>query len=141
MGTRRKSRSSPTVLIVESDRSESTRLAAILRAEGYDAYVASTFHDAVRALQSVPARVLLTTVRLGPYNGLHLIVRTRITRPGIAAILTHHEADRMLCAEATTNDAAFLLKPCSRETLARAVATSLALRHNGGNVSDRDFSV
>ena len=115
----------PSVLVVESDRAELARAAAILRAEGYDVHEADSFQSAVRALQSSTTHVLLTTVRLGPYNGLHLIVRCRLSRPDIAAILTHHEEDRVLRNEAATNDAAFLLKPYTPETLAHAVARSL----------------
>lgn len=115
----------PSVLVVESDRSELARAAGILRAEGYDVHEAESFHDAVRALQSSTTHVLLTTVRLGPYNGLHLIVRCRLSRPDIAAILTHHEDDRVLRNEAVTNEAAYLLKPYTPETLTRAVASSL----------------
>jgi DNA-binding NtrC family response regulator len=120
-------RRAPTVLVVDCDRAELRRLANILLEEGYDALEAETFHDAVRSLRYKPAQVLVTTVRLGPYNGLHLIVRSRIAQPDIAAILTHHEDDRMLCGEAATNHAAFLPKPCTRESLTRAVATSLCL--------------
>jgi DNA-binding NtrC family response regulator len=117
-----------TVLVVESDRSELRRLAEILREEGYDAVEADTFHEAMRSLKSAPAQVLLTTVRLGAYNGLHLIVRSRIAQPHIAAILTHQVDDRMLGDDAATNHAAFVAKPCTRETLTDAVRTSLVLR-------------
>src|SRR5688500_19790776 len=112
----------PTVLVVDCDRAELRRLADILLEEGYDALEAGTFHEAMRSLRYTPAQVLVTTVRLGPYNGLHLIVRSRIAQPGIAAILTHHEDDRMLSGEAATNEAAFLPKPCTRTTLTRAIA-------------------
>ena len=115
----------PVVLVVDSDRSELTRLATILRNEGYEVLEADTFQAAMSSLQSAPTRVLITTVRLGPYNGLHLIVRCRISRPEVVSILTHNEDDSMLRDEAALNDAAFLLRPCSPEILTHAVAASL----------------
>ena len=124
-GNKADGRLRPVVLVVDSDRSELARLASILRTEGYEVLEADTFHAAVSSLQSAPARVLVTTVRLGPYNGLHLIVRCRISRPEVVSILTHDQDDRMLRDEAVLNDAAFLLKPCTREILTHAVAASL----------------
>ena len=119
------SRLRPVVLVVDPDRSELARLATILRHEGYEVLEADTFHAAVNSLRSAPARVLVTTVRLGPYNGLHLIVRCRISRPDVVSILTHDKDDRLLRDEAALNHAAFLLKPCTPEILTHAVATSL----------------
>jgi DNA-binding response OmpR family regulator len=115
----------PAVLVVDSDRSELARVATILRKEGYQVIEANSFQDAVRSLRSARTRVLLTTAWLGPYNGLHLIVRCRFAQPEVVSILTHHQDDRTLRHEAASLKAAFLLKPCTPEILAHTVAASL----------------
>jgi len=112
--------------VVESDRAELSRLTTILRAEGYNVVDVMTFRDAVRSLQSGAPNVLITTVRLGPYNGLHLIARCQVSQPQIISILTHAEEDSWLRDEAVSKEATFLLKPCAEELLTRTVARSLA---------------
>jgi hypothetical protein len=72
---------------------------------------------------------LITGVRLGPYNGLHLIVRSRRQLPSMATILTHDHDDPVLIAEAACNNATFLVRPWSPEALLGTVEASLSMRH------------
>jgi len=64
-------------------------------------------------------------VRLGAYNGLHLIVRSHADHPGMAAILTSHSLDPVLKAEADRQNASYILRPCSEQDLLTVVARSL----------------
>ena len=74
------------VVIVDEDPSLVAELAAMLRLEGAVADTASTFRDAVRLLDGSPA-VLVTGLHLGPYNGLHLLVRGRADRPWLQGLI------------------------------------------------------
>ena len=119
-----------SILVVDSDPAELARTATVLESAGYRVIRAGGFSDARRRLDTAPPSLLLTGVQLGAYNGLHLILRSRATRPQMAAILTHHAFDPVLQCEAENNQAAFLLKPCTPAALLDLVAHSL--RHPGG---------
>jgi ActR/RegA family two-component response regulator len=73
-------------VIVDEDAALVAELAAMLRVEGSIAETASTFRDAVRLLDMSPA-VLVTGLHLGPYNGLHLLVRGRADRPHLRGLI------------------------------------------------------
>ena len=105
------------VLIVDWREDELARLVRIVRATGYQAASASCFEDAQRMLAALAPSVLLTSVKLGRYNGLHLVVRARMSRPELSAIVTHHEFDAVLEAEANRQDARFVVQPCSPDVL------------------------
>ena len=75
------------IVIVDEDAALVAELAAMLRLEGAAAETASTFRDAVRLLDTSPAAVLVTGLQLGPYNGLHLLVRGRADRPALHGVV------------------------------------------------------
>ena len=95
---------------------------------GYEVVGVASFADAKIRLEAAPPDLLITGVRLGPYNGLHLIVRSRGQLPRMATILTHDHDDPVLVGEARCNDAQFLIQPCSSEVLLETVQASLAAR-------------
>src|SRR5688572_24598587 len=117
-----------SVLVVDADPTGLSSTAAILEKAGYDVTKVSEFAAARRHLAAAPPAVLVTDVRLGAFNGLHLIVQSRMASPRTAAILTHHAFDPVLQTEAGHHDAAFLLKPCNPEQLLEVVAHSIQHR-------------
>src|ERR671930_1815888 len=75
-----------TVLIVHDDRSVSARISAKLHGRA-DVSIAATFNEAKAILATAPPAVLITGVRLGQYNGLHLVIRSRIDHPETATFV------------------------------------------------------
>lgn len=119
----------PTVLIVHDDRSVSARISAKLQAR-VDVSTTSVFDDAKAMLAASPPAVLITGVRLGEYNGLHLIIRTRIDHPGTASFVILENPDPAVEQEAATNGAVCLRYPAQERELMTLVA--LALERVGG---------
>ena len=86
---------------------------------GFDATVVSTFEDAKRRLSTgAPLVLLITDVRLGPYNGL----RARATHPNICIIIADQARDAALEREARGLGATYLVKPITPEQLTRLLA-------------------
>ena len=90
---------------------------------------AAAFEEAKQLLASESPDLLLTGLRLGPYNGLHLILRSRIDHPDMAAIVMTHVSDPVLEAEAQRQHAGFLLRPLSDRVLLDAITRSLSGAH------------
>jgi DNA-binding NtrC family response regulator len=113
------------ILLVEPDADLRTTQAVALGSAGHRVQATGSFDDARRALAEGLPDVLITAVRLGAFNGLHLIIRARALRPRVAAILTATAADPALDAEARANGAIVVLAgsdPSSLERLVNSVA-------------------
>jgi DNA-binding NtrC family response regulator len=123
------------VLVVNGQQAELSRIVGILEAAGYQASAADTFEDGRRLLASLEPLVLITSVKLGSHNGLHLVLRAKLSKPELSAIVTHHVRDTVLEAEAHRQDATFLVQPCSTGELCSAVKAGAdnawRARHDG----------
>ena len=75
------------VLIVDQDASVAADVATRIRHGGSTAHTAETFPDAVRLLDAVRPDLLVVGLRLGAYNGLHLLLRARAGHPPVCAIV------------------------------------------------------
>jgi DNA-binding response OmpR family regulator len=104
-------RTSRSILVVDADLSTLFTTAMLLREAGHRTATVSTFEDAKRLLTTMSPDVLITDVRLGAFNGLHLALRRHLQQPDSASIITSATADRMLEAEACAIDVPYLLKP------------------------------
>jgi DNA-binding NtrC family response regulator len=114
-----------TVLIVHNDAKVTTRLAAKLKSAA-KVSTATTFEQAKTLLAATPPAVLITGVRLGEYNGLHLIIRSRIDHPTTAAILISDRLDPDLEQEAGRYGAACVSYPDGDDKLLSLVAAALS---------------
>jgi DNA-binding NtrC family response regulator len=112
------------VLVVDCREDELAKLLAMLRAAGYQASGANCFEDARSMLATLEPLVLLTSVKLGRHNGIHLVVRARMSRPQLSAIVTHHVFDAVLEAEANRQEAKFVVQPCSTAVLMEHVSAA-----------------
>lgn len=118
------------ILIVEPDPRRELQTAALLfESAGFRVVSAGSFDEAKQLLKSDPPDVLVTELKLGPYNGLHLVVRSRADHPHMAAFVTSHFADTALAAEAARQNAAFLVRPFGDLDLLKAVQSAVAIRH------------
>ena len=75
-----------------------------------------------QVLAARPFDVLVVALRLGAFNGLHLVITARAAYPELRAVLTTSADDRALASEARQVDAACLVKPIVRDALLTAVA-------------------
>ncbi len=94
---------------------------------GYRVTGVGSFEEARRALADHPD-VLLTDIRLGPYNGLQLIIRGRALNPQLGAVVVTGHPDIVVQREAESLDAIHMEKPVNPEALLREVARALAAR-------------
>ena len=115
----------PRVLIVEDNDATRTGLNELLTRAGYAAHAVRSFEDGIRAMREDPPDLLIADVRLGPYNGLQLLV----TGPKrIPAIIMTGFPDAVLEADARHLGAQFVLKPVSPAALLALVEQELAAR-------------
>src|SRR4029453_12812312 len=64
----------PKVLIVEDNDATRTGLSELLKPAGYERHATRSFEEGLRAMREDTPALLIADVRLGPYNGLQLIV-------------------------------------------------------------------
>jgi DNA-binding NtrC family response regulator len=114
-----------SVLVVEPALDELLIVTAMLSSAGFHVTAAASFAQA-RALLGGPRpfALLFTALRLGMFNGLHLVVRARCVQPTMAALVTASPEDAMLQAEAESLGATFVVKPTTtQESIAAILQT------------------
>lgn len=105
------------ILVVDDDRVTREGLVALLEAAGYVARGADSLKAARQAMADDPPDLLITDVRLGEFNGLHLAATNRTHVPVI--VITGYP-DPVLEDVARSFGADFLIKPIQpAELLAR----------------------
>jgi DNA-binding NtrC family response regulator len=114
-----------SVLVVDSDPNDLSDTARLLEAAGYRVATAAAFDEAKQMLAAESPDLLITGLRLGPYNGLHLILRSRTDHPAMAAIVTSRFPDPVLEAEARKQNAGYLLRPLPDIEFLHAITQSL----------------
>ena len=115
-----------SILLVQAEPGQdmlSTR--ALFESAGFRVRLTSSFDEAKRFINDDPPDVLLTELQLGPYNGLHLVMRTRVDHPQMAAIVVSPFADAALAEEAAHHNATFLVRPVAPQELLDAVRRAL----------------
>src|SRR5262245_44997835 len=73
-------RSSASGLVVEPPLSDAIAVASTLTKHHFKVTLAETFVKAKERIGSRPPDVLITDIRLGEYNGLHLVLRATAQR-------------------------------------------------------------
>ena len=101
------------ILLVEPDPVVGVHLTAALQHSGFDVLYVRGFEDALKLVREKTNALLITAVRLGPYNGLHLIMRARGEQPRLPAIITSPAPDPLFEADAASLDVAYLARPGS----------------------------
>jgi two-component system response regulator (stage 0 sporulation protein F) len=115
----------PRVLIVEDNDATRIGLSELLTRAGYTTQTARSFEQGIRAMRDDPPDLLIADVRLGPYNGLQLLV----TGPKrVPTIIMTGFPDPVLEADAHHLGAEFILKPVSPQALLALVEQELAAR-------------
>jgi len=118
------SRQRSTVVVVDADPVGRHAVERILQRAGYEVVAVSSFPAAKRLLDDQAVRLLITSVKLGAYNGLHLILRTQAQRPDIATVLTTVGPDPVLERDVRRQGVTCLAKPFTSAALLDAISRS-----------------
>lgn len=84
---------------------------------GYQVFSSSVFEDAKHDIATLRPDVVITDVRLGAFNGLHLAMLAREVRPDARIVVFSGFDDPVLKSEALRLGASYLLKPVSGKAL------------------------
>jgi DNA-binding NtrC family response regulator len=108
------------ILILEDDSEVAGVFARALRYDGNDVTVCTRFEDARDLLALRRPDAVLTDIRVGEYNGLHLAHLFRCQSPnGTVVVVTGHD-DTVMRQEVEHLNAEFMLKPVAVSDLRRA---------------------
>ncbi len=113
-----------TALVVEPSAPDAIWIALVLSGLGFRVTASDTFQDA-RAQLTTQVALMVTELRLGEYNGLHLVLRGKSLHPQLAAIVTSHIDDPVLYEEAERLGATFVLKNVGAHQFRAAVLRTL----------------
>jgi CheY-like chemotaxis protein len=124
----------PMILIVDDDRTTRVAVAELLQQSGYETTAVGSFEEAARLLRATPPDLLIADVRLGPFNGLQLVISSPVPLPSI--IITGF-ADPVLESDARRRGAEYVLKPVDPAALLDLVERKLAASRTGMAVTRR----
>ncbi len=113
------------VVIVNTDRHILRQTEAALSESGHSVTALSSYKEAARLLESVTPDLLVTDIRLGPFNGLQIAIFSRFDRPAVPVIVTHVQADPIFEAEAKRHGAEFLVVSRDDAALVTRIESSL----------------
>jgi CheY-like chemotaxis protein len=99
------------VLLVDTDPETTAALEQVLASAGYRVATVTTFENAVRQVTLDCPDLVVTTIRLGQFNGLHLVLRCRADFPNMPLIVIGGADDVGLTAEAVRYGARFVTRP------------------------------
>lgn len=130
------------ILIVDENTAALASLTAALESAGHRTIAALSFRDGVRIMTATTPALLICSVKLGPFNGLHLLMRGRSEHPDLPAIMIG-PASEVLAREARALGAAvYLAQPIETGALLSAAAELLESADEAGPDLDvRDLPV
>ena len=99
------------LLIVDPDLASADRIEQILSGAGYIVATVESFEEAKTQIALDCPDLLITDVRLGAFNGFHLIVRSVSDCPDLPAIVTTSTDKAFTKAEAERQGITYLPKP------------------------------
>jgi DNA-binding NtrC family response regulator len=102
------------VLVVDDDAAYLSACTTVLTGDGHDVVPCGSFHEGRRRLAQEQFDALIADVRLGAYNGLHLIM---LAAPSMIRIAVSAVLDSVICREAEQAGARFVVKPDDCESV------------------------
>ena len=114
------------VLLVSTRSEDLATNAHVLRRDGHEVVEAASFERARALLSSLRPNLLVTSIQLGAYNGLHLVWQRHVEQPGRPSIVTSAYADTVLESEAAKLGCPFLVAPIDPERLLGVARSLLA---------------
>jgi DNA-binding response OmpR family regulator len=114
------------VLVLDDDEHALSGIVELLRDGGHHVTGAATYDAAKRLLAVSPFDLLISDVRLRSFNGLHLVMQTRVDHPETAIIIITGYDDPLIDMEAHRYQAELVRKPIRPEEFQRTVALALS---------------
>jgi two-component system response regulator YesN len=108
-------------LVIDDDAQVLSLTTAWLRDAGYDVITASTFEEGQLAIRRYAPPIIVSDVRLGLFNGLHLGHLARLLAPDVHLVFVSGFDDPVLRRDAASLGAAYLRKPVRANDLLSAV--------------------
>ncbi len=102
------------VLVVDTDRAVLALMSATLMSAGYEPTLTDDFEDASALLKVQHFPFMVTAHRLGPQNGLHLVLRARADRLMVGIVVSSLRPDPFLEQEAAAFGAVTVVAPWDR---------------------------
>ena len=113
------------VLVVDGNTDALASLLEPLRKAGYRAVGTESFQTARHLLRTQWYDLLITELRLAAYNGLHLVLHSRVVNPATTAIIVAAVVDDSSEIDARRLGAHYVPKPVNPESLLALVGTVL----------------
>ena len=110
------------ILVVDDNAPALSAVVTALTHAGHSAIGAPSFRDGIRALTTTTPDLLISSLRLGPFNGLHLVMRGRAEHPGLPAILIGPPSEVVAREARALGAAVYLTQPIDLDALTAAVA-------------------
>jgi DNA-binding response OmpR family regulator len=114
------------ILLVETDKAAATVADRVLTNAGHRVAWVDSFADAIRQTTADCPDLMITALRLGPFNGLHLVLRCRAGDADMPAIIVSEPSD--LTGDISRYGAHSLTKPIEPTALLNLVSQLLAGR-------------
>ena len=102
------------VLIIDDDAAYLSACRTVFAGDGHNVITCTSFTAGRRWLKEYAFDALIADVRLGAYNGLHLIA---LAAPSTIKIAMSAFADTVICRDAEQVGARFVLKPSDSASL------------------------
>jgi DNA-binding response OmpR family regulator len=118
------------ILIVDDDRDTLDSWSELLQREGYRVAAAASFDEGRQALESAAPDMLITDIRLGPYNGLQLVVRARTANSTLPVLVITAFHDPVLQTETERLGAVYVRKPVDPNHLLATIAEAFGSAHS-----------
>jgi DNA-binding response OmpR family regulator len=125
-----------SALVVDPDHVDRVFVQSSLAAAGFSVTTTDTYEDANVALVAAPPTVLVTAIRLGAFNGIHLALRGRAERDRMALIVTSAIPDAVLQRDAEQIGATFILTPVTSQELMAAIYRTMSRTPNADGMTE-----
>lgn len=109
-------------LVVDDDQQFLGLMDGWLTAAGYDVVACCRYEEARTYLAAHHPTVLIANVRLGAFNGLHLVLIAKDTDPATRAVVLSMHDDTVLRREARALGASYLVKPITSGQLLESLS-------------------
>lgn len=119
---------SRTALIVSCHSERRDQLGQWVAADGYVPVLAADFREARRRLEDAPPDLLVSDVKLGAYNGLHLVIWSRGRALKTKTVLVG-DPDPVLQREAQREGALYVTAPLDASSFLESVARLFSSHH------------
>jgi len=110
-----------SVLVVDPNVSNRSRIVATLASAGFHVIATDAFETARQRIVTNPPAVLITAMKLGEYNGFHLVLRAKSIAPNTAVIVTSDDDAAVFQKEAHQVGATFMVDPFRSQDVLAAV--------------------